>query len=241
MLRAREKGDAPPRRPFRPRAARRAARYLSLVGAVVVLAGLFLPSSLGTVLVQYASHVNATAVTPWTLLTGLTTRAGLGVCASTAVGTVPVVAGAARGAVAVTEPGGCGTRTRLAFLPALHFSTVVPVGVGHTFRARLDLVASSGTLALARNVQLYLQRVGAGNPIVSAVHILVRNGVTVTAATSPVTLATGAIYGPGIRMVLNHPAVLSSFTLTVVLYVYLDDGGVVRAVEQQALSFTFSY
>jgi hypothetical protein len=42
-------------------------------------------------------------------------------------------------------------------------------------------------------------------------------------------------------MVLVHPALVSTLTLTVVLYVYLDDGGVLRAVQQMDLSFTFTY
>jgi hypothetical protein len=141
----------------------------------------------------------------------------------------------------VTEPGGCGSRTRLVFLPPLHFGNGLPVTAGHVLDARLDLVKTSGTLGLTGNLQLYLQQVGGGNPIVTPTHILVRNGVVTTASTSVVALASGSTYGPGIRMTLVHPAVVSTLTLTVVLYVYLDDGGVIRAVQQMALTFTFTY
>jgi hypothetical protein len=216
-------------------------RLGTVLGLSLVLGGMFIPSSLGMILVQYEGHATVASGAPWTLLTSVTTRAGRGVCASAAVGTVPVVAGSARGAIAVTEPGGCASRTRLIFLPALHFQKVVPLPAGHVFRARLDLATASGTTGLARNVQLYLQRVGGGNPIVTGTHILLQNGVITTRSTSSAVLATGATYGPGIRMVLNHPAVLSSFTLSLVLYVYLDDGGVVRAVEEQAITITFTY
>jgi hypothetical protein len=193
------------------------------------------------VLVAYQAPTEVASSAPWTPLTALTTRAGLLGCASTAVGTVPVPAGSARGSVAVTEPAGCGSRTLLAFLPALHFRNGLPATAGHVLDARLDLVKTSGTLALTGNLQLYLQRVGGANPIVTATHIVLNNGVVVTASTSAAALAAGRTYGPGIRMVLVHPALVSTLTLTVVLYVYLDDGGVVRDVQQMDLSFTFSY
>ncbi|MCI4319402.1 MAG: hypothetical protein L3K23_04615 [Thermoplasmata archaeon] len=229
-----------------PRARRRRAKlpatgWGTLLLVALLAGGWALPSATGTILVQFHGQASSVSLAPWTSLTGLTTHAGLLGCASTAVGTVPVPAGSGRGSVAVTEPAGCGSRTRLAFLPALHFGNGLPIPAGHVLDARLDLIKTSGSLGLTGNLQLYLQAVGGGNPIVTGTHLLVRNGVVVTTSTSVATLVAGTTYGPGIRMILVHPAVLSTLTLTAVLYVYLDDGGVVRAVQQLAISFTFTY
>jgi hypothetical protein len=195
----------------------------------------------GDVALQFHGQGSATGSAPLAPFTAVTTMAGGGGCRSTQTTTLPFGAGSARGAVAITEPRGCATLHRLTFRPSVQFTNALPVTAGHVLDAQLDLLSMSGSTSMMSNVQFYLQQVGGGNPILTATHALIAAGAISTASTSAGTLAAGTTYGVGIRMILVHLATTGTVTVNALLFLYVFDGGVQRAVDQQILSFRFTY
>ncbi|MCI4360284.1 MAG: hypothetical protein L3J91_01130 [Thermoplasmata archaeon] len=210
---------------------------------IFVFALLVLPLSgpaRGDVALQLSTQSSIAGATSFAPMSAVTVSAAGG-CRSTETTTLPFGSGSDRANVAVVEPRGCGTRTRLTFLPGDQFTDALSAAASHVLTARLDLVAMNGSTTMLRNVQLYVQRSGGANPIVTGTHILVRNGVTTTASTSTATLAPATSYGIGLRMTLTHLAAAGLATLTVVLSVTLDDGGVVRAIQFEWVSLLLIY
>ncbi|HZY70683.1 MAG TPA: hypothetical protein VFF67_06885 [Thermoplasmata archaeon] len=223
--------------------ARRGRRWgPSTLGLVLALGAILLltnPIS-GDVVVQYQLQAGAAAVAPLTPLTNTTVRVVAGVCTAGATGGVPA-AGSARGNVTIVEARTCATRTLIVFLPPIRFTNGLAVPAGHVLDVRLDLVAFNGTTRMVSNLQLYVQRVGAGNPIVTRTHILIRAGAVVRGSTSAAALATPNTYGIGIRMILFHQPTAQQVGLSIVLFAYLDDGGAIRAVQEESVPISITY
>lgn len=221
--------------------ARRSRRWIALVAALALLLIPSLPSASAHVVLQFSSRETVAAVATLGPLTATTVAAGAGVCRSTETATVPFVTNNARAMAKVVEPRTCPTLTRLIFLPAILFSNGLAVPAGHLLDVRLDLTAHSGTFAMLRNVQLYVQHVGAGNAIVTPTHIVIRNGLVTSASTSAAALTAGQTYGIGLRMTLARPLVSSSATLTVIAVFFVNDGGVPRAFSMEFTQVTLTY
>jgi hypothetical protein len=166
---------------------------------------------------------------------------GVGACLSYSNATVPFGPGSSRGNVSVTVPRGCLGGTRLTFLPSLRFTNGLTVPGGHVLRSSLTLVGLNGSTAMVRLAQIYLQQVGGTNRIITGTAILVRNGVILTAQTSSGTVASANVYGVGFRLQLNHFATVSRVTFSLDLVTYLDDGGVVRTLDQQRATMLVVY
>lgn len=214
-----------------------------LLGGVLPVAALILltnPVS-ADVLVQFSAKGRASPITPLTPLKATAVGFAAGVCTARATGLVPVAAGSARGNITVLESRTCGTRTRIVFLPAIRFTNGLTVPAGHVLDVRLDLVAFTGTTRMVSNLQLYGQQVGGGNPIVTRTHILIRAGAVVRASTSAAALAAVNTYGIGLSMTLTRQAAAASVQLTVVVFAYLDDGGVIRAVQEERVPVAITY
>ncbi|MFI5415590.1 MAG: hypothetical protein ACHQ16_08105, partial [Candidatus Lutacidiplasmatales archaeon] len=173
-------------------------------------------------------------------LTGVATGAGRGGCASTATPTLPGGPGPAHAAVAVAEPHSCGTRTRLTFLPPVRFSNGLPVLAGHALGASVFLLSASGTTSTVRRMTVYVQSLGVGTPILST-SVSIVNGAVVTNSTNLASVTAAGTYGVGFRMQLLHSPTAQTFTLSLVLEIVLFDGGLVRAVDTEAVSLVVTY
>jgi hypothetical protein len=213
--------------------------FVTAALALLVLAGT--PAAGADSVLELRASAGAGARAAFGGLSAVRTQAGAGICLSNATGAVPFAAGSARGSISVVEPHRCAGGTKLTFPPPLRFANGLLVAVGHVLTARVDITALAGKTAMARDVQFYLQRVGGTNPIVTTTHARILNGAVSVARSSTATLAAGLTYGVGLRMTLVRQATVSTFTVTLVLFLTLDDGGVTRAVEQETIGLTFTY
>jgi hypothetical protein len=216
-------------------------RLLAGAGAILgILVLLMLPTLLGDVVLQYTVSPAAGGQPLFAPLAGVTTTAGLLRCASTATPTLPAGAGPAHGSVAVAEPHGCASRTRLTFLPPVRFSNGLPVPAGHALRASVSVLSTSGTTSIIRHMTIYVQSLAFGNPILST-SISIVNGLLATNATSQGAVTAAGTYGIGFRMQLLHRPTAQTFTLSLALDIVLFDGGLVRAVDSEAVSLVVTY
>lgn len=221
-------------------------RPLGVVGLVslVGLAGLLivpnLPPTRAEVVLQLGANARAGGAPPLAPLSGASIVTGVGACVSYANGTVPFGPGSARANATVTEPRGCPGRTPLTFLPPARFTNGLPVPRGHVLRSSLTLLSMNGSTTMFGRALLYLQHVGGGNGLITN-QLLVRNGVIVTAQTTGGTVASPNLYGIGLRLTLNHLATSSRATLDLMLVTYLDDGGIVRVLDQQRVTVLVVY
>jgi hypothetical protein len=109
------------------------------------------------------------------------------------------------------------------------------------FDARLDIVSVAGTTAMVRSLHLYLQQVGAGNPILTATRATVTNGAVTTASTSVANVSALNTYGIGMNVRLNLQATTSTATLVLLLVVFVNDRGVVRSLDMQYVALALTY
>lgn len=221
----------------RPRLARAAG--LILVG-LLALFMVPLPPASAHVVLTYALPVRATSAAPLGPLSALTTRNGAGACASTAVGAVPFGAGSPRGTITATEPHGCRSGTTLTFDPALSFPNGLAVTAGHTLDVELTLLSVTGTTAMARLVDVYIQESAA--PLTKeSTNAVITGGAITTATTSAVAVPAGTDYGVGLEMRLTRQGAVSTVTITALLYLDLDDGGRQEAVETELVTIPITY
>ncbi len=221
-----------------------ARRLAFLVGLSVMLGLLLIPTGFvaeAHAVQELRAQTSVQGIAPFGPLRAANTVAGAGACRSTEVTTLPFGVGSARASIAVTERRTCPTLRTLTFLPSARYLNGLAVPAGHVLNARLDLIALTGTTAMASHVELYLQRVGGGNPIVTPIHIVINNGLVVTASTSAAVATTPLIYGLGLVIRLVREPVSSTISLTTVLVLYVNDAGIQRALDQERLTMTITY
>jgi len=91
---------------------------------------------------------------------------------------------------------------------------------------------------MLRNVQFSVRHI----PGAISAPVQITNGVATQPSTAPMVLtAPPATYGIRLVMTLVHPAVLSTATLSFLLAVYVNDGGVVRTLVLESISYTIQY
>lgn len=234
------------RSPSRRRTGRTApgARRARDVGWALLVWPLLLPlvpGAGGTVTLQVHGGTSTTAAPSIGPITATSTVSGVGVCASTETASVPFALANARGSSLVVEPRTCASNHRLVFLPALRFTDALLVAAGHILTVRLTAVLLNGTTSMLRNVQLYVQQIGAGNPIVTGTHVTILRGAVFVASSSTATLAAGSTYGIGLRMQLTHFALSSTAHVAVLVHLTDADGGRTNAVVEEWAAFTFTY
>jgi hypothetical protein len=213
-----------------------------VVGAAVATIGLLsLPGSGGLVALQYEGHASGASRLGWGGFAGGTVRATVGACTGTSTATVPTGSGAARANLTVTEPTTCPNRIRLVYAPALQFSNGLAVTAGHLLTVQLALTGVSGATTMLRYVRCYVQLASGSLAIVTATSAAVFRGSILTATTSTATLAALTAYGVGLSTQLVAPPTSSTAVLHLTVALTLDDGGVVRAVLQQAVTLTITY
>lgn len=174
-------------------------------------------------------------------VTAATTTAGTLLCLSTATGSVPFLAGNARGSAAVAEPRTCGSRTRLTFHPPIQFANALPAVTGHILTVQLTAVTLGGASTIFRSVRLYVQTVGGGYPIVTATAVSIVRGAITVASSSTAVLASTLTYGIGFRMQLTRAAVVSAASIVIVAEFVVADAGRSNAVVQERFALTFTY
>jgi hypothetical protein len=162
-------------------------------------------------------------------------------CVVTGAGSVPFGPGSARGSALVQEAGGCRSGSTFRFLPLLTFPDALASPGTVTLDAQMVLLGVSGDTGMLAHVQLYLQKLGGRNPIVTGTHIRIRNGVVVSSSTSVARLFARPIYGPGIALTLNHPAQISSTVLTLLVEFQVLQGGKAVLLTEEYLTFTLTY
>ena len=162
-------------------------------------------------------------------------------CTITGTGSVPFGPGSPRGAMSVQAPPTCRPRTTVRMLPLLTFTDGLANTPGTRLQARLVLESTSGDLAMVQDLQLYLQRLGGRNPIITGTHIHLRNGVVVSSATSLATIALRPTYGPGFSFSLYRPAAPSTVTLELLLEFNTLTGGRVGLLSEEAFSLSLTY
>ena len=214
---------------------------LAAVGSFLFILILLLAPELSAALTLEASG-QGTALSFGTPapLAAVSSSAGRAPCVSTLSVRGPSVTTPAWDSVNVTEPRACPSRTTLTFLPGAEFTNSLVTAAGHLLVARLTIVALGGTFAILRNVRLYLQQVGGGNPIVTT-SSTIRNGVIGNPQGSAATLSASTIYGVGLRMTLSHLATTSMAQVLVVVQFVLDDGGIPRSTFQERVFLTLTY
>jgi hypothetical protein len=234
----------PARHPVVGRHGRRVPGVAVLGFALVALGLLLIPSiapTQGDVILGYRETHTAAGTAPMGPMTSVLTTAGRGGCRSTETPTLPFGAGSDRAGVTIVEPRGCRSLSRLTFLPGDRFTDGLAVPAGHTLTVRVDITSVNGSLLMLRNVQLYIQRVGGANPVITATHAMIFLGAVTVGSSSTGTMAPALTYGLGVRMTLVHLAAAGHATVQVQLVFTLDDGGIVRAVEFEDVTLLLIY
>jgi hypothetical protein len=192
-------------------------------------------------IIELQSHAGTVAITPLGPLSATSTSARSARCLASATGSVPFGMGSARGSVSVLESVRCPSNTPLLFLPALLFSNGLAAPTRGTLDAQLALTAFSGTTSMVTSLNLYLQLSGAGNPILTNGHIVIKNGAITSSTTSTAAIAAGILVGPGFHMTLQSVPGGGSVTLVVVLNLSVPGPTTIAEIGQEQLTLVIQY